>query len=296
LWDWYHATLAGRLTRSARVVCIGTAYHPDDALHRFARQGGWNAYRFPITDPETGASRWPEAWPRERIEKRREELGPLEFARQMLCQARDDSEARFKKEWIDVCLDRGNGIRTGTHLKNVPFGCRTYTGVDLAVQKKRTSGRTVLFTIMVHPNGDRQVLCVESGKWAGREIVDRIVDAHRRWNSIVLVENNASQDFILQFAREGSAVPVRPFTTGKNKNSPEFGVESIATEMANGKWIIPNDGGRMHPEVSEWIQEMLYYDPNAHSGDRLMASWFAREGSRQGDRKVQFGRLDFTSR
>jgi hypothetical protein len=28
------------------------------------------------------------------------------------------------------------------------------------------------------------------------------------------------------------------------------------------------------------MREMLFYSPEAHTGDRLMASWFAREGAR----------------
>jgi hypothetical protein len=29
------------------------------------------------------------------------------------------------------------------------------------------------------------------------------------------------------------------------------------------------------------VKEVLYYDPKEHTGDRLMASWFAREGARR---------------
>ena len=78
-----------------------------------------------------------------------------------------------------------------------------------------------------------------------------------------------------------------PFNTrgsGKvgNKNHPQDGVEGIAAEMANSRWIIPCDTeGKPSPEIEAWIQEMLYYDPRGHTGDRLMASWFAREGSRR---------------
>ena len=48
-------------------------------------------------------------------------------------------------------------------------------------------------------------------------------------------------------------------------------------------------------EVLAWIQEMLYYDPEAHTGDRLMASWFAREAARGFERGIQ-RTLDTVSR
>jgi hypothetical protein len=297
LWDWYHATLAGRMTKRGRVSVIGTAFHPEDLLHRFARQPGWKAVRYPVVDDQSGESRWPSRWPRERIERWREQNGPLEYARQLLCIARDDTEARFKREWIDRCTARGAGQTLSAYLPSVPFGCRVITGVDLAVQQKDSSDWTVLFTILVHANGDRQVLDVQRGRWSGPEIVQRIIDVHKRYQSLVIVENNAAQDFLVQFARGASAVPIRAFTTGRNKAHPEFGVESIAAEMASAKWIIPNSPpGTFTKDIQAWMTEMLYYDPSAHTGDCLMASWFAREGVRMGEIKAQTGHFDISAR
>lgn len=296
LKDWYASTLAGRLTEHARVLCVGTAYHPDDLLHWLARTPGWIARRYPILHPDTNKPRWPDRWPMERIEKKRGELGPLEFARQMLCVARDDAEARFKREWIDRCLQRGNGKRLCYGLSILPPGITTYTGVDLAVQRHSAADETTFFTLAMHANGDREVLSVESGKFSGPEIVQKMGDVHRRFLSLVMVENNAAQDFILQFARGMLSIPMRHFTTGRNKAHPEFGVESIAAELARGQSIIPNDDGRLHPEIEKWVSDMLYYDPRAHTGDRLMASWFAREAARMGAFKVTTTNIDLMSR
>lgn len=296
LIEWYTATLAGRLTAHSRVLVVGTAFYPDDLLHYLARLQGWKAVRYPAVNENTGEPYWPDRWPLERIARARGDMGPVEFARQLLCKTRSDTDARFKADWIQRGLTRGNGVRLAYGLKRVPAGCRTITGVDLAVQQHSHNDETVFFTIIVRPNGDRELLWIEAGRWAGPEIVDRIVDTHHRYHSIVMVENNAAQDFILQFARAQSAVPVRSFTTGRNKAHPEFGVEGIGAEMANGKWIIPNDDGDLHPEVDKWVNEMLYYDPSAHTGDRLMASWFAREGARSSGIKAEVGTLDLLGR
>lgn len=293
---WIQANCLGRLTATARVLIVGTAFHPDDTLHRLARFPGWKAFRYPVLDDQ-GQPRWPERWWAARIQQVRDTLGPLEFARQLMCVARDDSEARFKKDWIDWCLLRGEGKTLCYGMDKLPPGFKTYTGVDLAVQQKDASDLTCLFTIAVHPAGDREVLNIESGKWAGPDIVSKIIDHHRRYMSICIVENNAAQDFIVQFARGQFAVPIRPFTTGRNKAHPEFGVESIAAEMAGRKWIIPaHNGQAAHPEIYQWVQDMLFYQPTAHTGDRLMASWFAREGHRLASQRIETGRLDVLSR
>jgi len=66
-----------------------------------------------------------------------------------------------------------------------------------------------------------------------------------------------------------------------------IGVESVFVELARGEWIIPSrptaDGKKLEgatPEIREWITEMLAYSPERHTGDHLMASWFAKEGAR----------------
>lgn len=297
LYEWYLSTLSGRLTADSRVIIIGNAYHPDDLLYRLARSPGWEAWRFPVVD-ERGVPTWPERWPPARIARARLDMGPLEFARQLLCQPRDDTAARFKEEWIQRCLEKGRGRSLAFGLQNVPAGCRTVTGVDLAVQQHSSADLTVLTSVIAHPNGDREVLCIESGRWAGPDIVARIVDHHRRYNSLVVVENNAAQQYLVQFTRtQHAAVPIRGFTTGRNKAHPEFGVESIAAEMAAGRWIFPNDGsGSVHPELAALINEMRFYDPAGHTGDRLMSMWFAREGDRMARSKAGWASLDLMTR
>jgi len=286
LIDWTVSTVFGRLTDGARVRVVGNAYHPQDLMHYLARQG-WFAVRYPVLDPVTGEPRWPERWPLTRIDKVAKEMGPVEAARQLMCQTRDDSTARFKKEWIDVALRAGEGLGLASALTVVPQGYKTYTGVDLAVQQRDDADLTVLTTIAVDRYGVRTLLNVEAGRWSGPEILTRINSTHLRYQSIVIVENNAAQDFIIQFARAGSAVPIHAFTTGRNKAHPEFGIESLAAELASGKWRIPNRNGVMHPEVAALVDEMLFYSPAAHTGDRLMSMWFAREGVRIGDKVVE---------
>jgi len=201
LVDWLQATVHGRLTRKGRMWVVGTAWHPGtgasdpgDALHFYARQfssdGVQRAFKYPVVD-ERGQSRWPEQWPSDRIEKRRQSMTSMEFARQMLCQARDDSQSRFKQEYVDVALGRGREKTMAYALRNIPVGCKTYTGVDLAVQRHSAADLTVLTTIIVHPNGDRELLEIQSGRWAGPDIVSKIVDVHHRYQSVVIVENNS---------------------------------------------------------------------------------------------------------
>lgn len=301
VWRWVKSTLMSRLTDGARVWVIGNAWHPDDLMHRMEREPGFVAKRFPVLDAQ-GVCTWPERWSPERIRQARADLGPLEYARQLLCQARDDTSARFKREWVDGCLAVGQGKpwcetaealadSLGLHVEGAEsaealwrlggFPGQVIHGVDLAVQKHDAADKTVIFSILVHEDGLRQVLSIRSGRWAGPEIIAQVEDTFSRLGGTFVVENNAAQNYIVQFLQAGSTIPIMPFTTGRNKAHPEFGVEGLAAELAACKWLLPNEGGRMHDELSAWVQELLYYDPREHTGDRVMASWLAREGARR---------------
>ena len=281
--QWVYSTLFGRLTPNARVIIIGNAYHPSDLMHYLENQRGWEAARFPVI-ADNGKSRWPHRWPKERIRKKEIELGPLEFARQMLCKARSDEDTRFKREWLDMCLRRGQGRNLREVYSKAP-GSRTYTGVDLAVGKKSSNDLTAIFTLVRHKNGDVELLSLESGRWTAEDIMHRTVRAHRRFNSDVIVESNAAQALLVQiFQRDYPDVPVRPFaTTLKRKMDPKYGIEAMAMDFADGKWIIPcgSEITDTAEEVQSWLDELLYYDPRGHAGDRLMAGWFAWEAARK---------------
>lgn len=315
LWQWVRSTVMGRLTESARVIVIGNAWHPDDLLHRLEKEPRFVGFRFPVISP-SGELTWPDHWSHKRIQEAREDMGPLEFSRALLCQSRDDETARFKREFIERCLAKGQGLRLVTSATELTDdliaggmclsaeelaaaesarrlgvlqdstlgGLRFYTGVDLAVQKHDHADHTVLFTIVVFPNGERRVCEIRAGRWNAPEILKEIEDCHFRFGSTFVVENNAAQDYIVQMIQSKTAIPVIPFTTGRQKAHHEFGVESLAAEFAAGKWIIPCGpaGKQRGKEIDAWIGELVGYDPTAHTGDRLMASWFAREGARAG--------------
>lgn len=297
LYEWIRAIM-GRLTEDARVWMVGNAWHPDDVMHRFADETGYKAYRFPVMNKD-GVPLWPEHWSPARIEKARTvDFGPLDFARQLMCQPRDDDSARFKREWLETALDRGVGLRmlrTRQELldelgdpalaktyrlapDNDVSDVRIYIGVDLAVQQHARADLTTFVAVALLPNGTRRLVHVESGRWGAPEILERIKQHNTRYTPIFVIENVAAQDYIRQLIKHDTAIPVLPYTTGKQKAHPEFGVEAIAAELESGKWIFPcRSRTDMDKEMHELVQEILGYEPPpTHTGDRLMGLFFAQ--------------------
>ena len=250
-------------------------------------------YRLLACDPDPTESTvlWPERYSIARINEIRygsEGRGgmlPHEFARLFLCEPLDPTATRCQRAWIERCKQRGIGKQLLDHYDG-PLP--TYTGVDLGVGPGKKHDPTVFFTFSRHKDGSREILNIESGRFTGPEIIDKLVGKSQRYGSVTRVETNAAQDFIRQFALEKQRdLRVQAHaTSASNKYDKDFGVESIFTEFQNGAWIIPCDSnGRCDPEVQNFVDECMYYQPPpAHTGNALMAAWLGREASRRGSR------------
>ena len=294
--DWFDSTAFTRLqddeasSEYARCWFIGTPWHPEDILHVVGAREGWakrrySAVRNPAASPHDWIPIWPEQWSVARLKRRFAGMTPMNFARKYLCVVRLDSASRFKQEWLDTATAAGKGRRPLHTQPVLPNGRRwsCFTGVDLGIGQDEEHDETALFTIALDERQRRHVIQIEAGRWTGPEIVSRIRETHWRYNSIVSVESVAAQKFILQFVLQDEALPVQPFnTTASAKASEAFGIESIAVEMRAGLWVIPSGdtGQDIDDQIRKWMLEMLYYSPEMHTGDRLMACWFAREASR----------------
>jgi hypothetical protein len=316
---WVKTSALSRLSGEAWVAFLTNVWHRDDAAHR-AEKLGWTSRRYAVRTPE-GKSIWPKRWSEERIEEfRAEVLGPPEFSRVMMLRSRDDAEKRFKQEWFDLGLAQGEGLtvvnsfddlcerfpdlaeslqinETIRRLGGLPENLMIISGVDIAVGKRSNSGLSSIFSLLSKPDFSRQLLSIEAGRWSGPEIISRIISVHDRFRSTLFVENNAAQDFIIQWALERDSHPelqnrvrglrIHAFTTGSNKLNPFYGVESLAAELAGGRWVIPCERGtrRTDNQVAEWMTEVLDYSPEEHTGDRMMSGWFAMEACRAYERR-----------
>lgn len=297
--EWFETTVLTRLTPRGQIIVIGTPWSPIDILailqtRKLFASRVYSAVRNPDDKPDKWVPTWAKRWPLWRLLERLSITTTITFWRKYLCKITSDATARFKQEWIDRAKVLG---RQRVFLKGAPIlqpsGRRLacFTGVDLGMSPRKRKmhggadhgdGLTVLFTLAVDERARRIVVNIESGRWTAPEILLRIADHYARYGSTILVEDNGAQSFLVQFA-EARGIPVVPFTTGSgNKYDETYGVESIAVELRNGVWVFPSgaDGQTVDPELQALIAEMLHFHPDAHTGDRLMACWFAREGAR----------------
>lgn len=227
---------------------------------------------------------WPEKYGQPEIEKLKHEYRAEMHSYYQLyrCVCRDDEASRVKVEWINTCKSKARERDIFSFTSKWDQG-NAFTGIDLGVGKKKNNDRTTIFTFAVLPDKHRRILRVDSGRWSGSNIIDLIQEHHDRYDSIMRVETNAAQDYLRQWARERNiSLPLRGMPTGKNKNSKAHGVESIFMEVEQAAWLIPNDhSGAVAEAIQRWIDSMLYYNPDKHTGDELMACWIGREQARE---------------
>ncbi len=233
-----------------------------------------------VVDELEVVSLWPGRWPIPKLDELKAKDyadSPTEFNQTIRCLAVSEETSRIKAEWLQRArrLARDLGFERPTAEWSTG---NTFTGVDLAVGRGKKNDRTCFFTIWVDGMGRRVILDVEYGRWTGREILDNLMAKQHAFGSIVRIETNAAQLWMKEFALEfDPSLPIRKHNTGANKTDVNFGLETIFADIENGLWAIPS--GCKH--IDRWISEMKSYDPDKHTGDGLMACWFAREQARQ---------------
>ena len=284
--EWFDTTCITRLTQDSTISAIGTPWHPDDLLHTLEKRKGFYSKRFSSVlnprDPESEwVALWPEKWDTKLLLQRKDNMSVAAFSKKYLCQVVSKDTERFREEWLQMALKSGNGRYVEDRAPPGPDGriMECYTGVDIGIGQKDASAVTCLFTIGLGSDGKRYVLRVEAGHWTAHEIIQKLQWTYERFSSVIFVEDNGAQRFLVQMC-EGR-VPVSSWTTtAGRKYHEQFGVESLAAEMARGWWVIPNQDGAIDMQIKEWMDECRHYNPENHTGDRLMAAWICREAAR----------------
>ena len=246
-------------------------------------------------DVEEKIPLWPEVYSDSVISEIKTEYAksPAEYARVYLCRCRNDEEIKVKVDWIERCKELAKAAKVFKCVPEYRGQWPVVCGIDLAVGLDEKHDRSSFFTFACVDTIEiagkeyrnmRLILDVDVGRWEGEELMRKVLEKERRYNAACRVETNAAQKYLKDWAlSQNRSLRVRGHNTGaKNKHRRNFGVEGVFLEVENGCWLIPNDEktGDVSPGVQEWINDLLFYDPNKHTGDVLISSWLAREEAR----------------
>lgn len=200
------------------------------------------------------------------------------FARGFMMQAYSDEERMFPS--FKSCYT--HGVITGDIARR---GYPVFVGVDLAGDKRPGN---CIFVAAVDPVTHRRYpLEIHCGAWTSPETAGRLADVNARHNvKYIIVENNAYQQALIDWIRHSAKentfwMKLEPFTTGRQKADPKYGLPSLEIEYRNKAWVVPADEFMGHDSSCRcgwcvWTRETADY-PFSVTTDTVMATWFCRE-------------------
>jgi len=230
---------------------------------------------------ETQIPFW-DKWSADRLRKKEQEVGSREFARGWRQRALSDDEALFKEEHVRRCLDADlsmiqlDGVKISEKL---PSHLSCYIGVDLAIASTKSKGDYFVITTLAcdrAANIKRLVNIYRNRGLSFHEQINTIIRHANYFNpKLIVVENNAYQEALVQELQRSTDFPVQAFTThAVNKNDLEGGLPRLSVDFEKGKFQIPMKDAFSREISNVLVNELTSY-PIAVHDDCVMSLWFA---------------------
>ena len=108
-WKWYRSTFLTREDGNGAIIVISTRYHDDDLIGRITKSKGgdeWEKIKFPAIAEQDekfrkkGEPLWKDRFSLKTLEKRKRDIGSIEFSSLFQQNPIDVETQEFKKSWI----------------------------------------------------------------------------------------------------------------------------------------------------------------------------------------------------
>ena len=212
----FTGTILPTITSETWQVVVGTPWVGDDILAYLKATGRYLSVRTPVI--REGVPVWPERFPPEEIERRRQESGTIEFARMYLLDLAAASGAHLKREWLArYPYDR------------IDPSWPVVLGVDYAsTADQLTGGRRDFFAVAIGralPGGAGMVL-VDGyrGRISQGEAELRLKQIAERYPTlqVVGVEAQGKGEEFYHLLLRTSSLPLEPIHTGRASKGERF--------------------------------------------------------------------------
>lgn len=97
--NFLYGVLIPALRRDGQMVVVGNPVAKQDLMDRLEQNDAFKTFKFPAID-DKGKPLWPERYPLEWIEKKRQSMPAHIFAREYMLKRLNPADAKFKEEWI----------------------------------------------------------------------------------------------------------------------------------------------------------------------------------------------------
>ena len=294
--DYFFSAVVPMCVPGGQIIVVGTPFHSQDLYAEIQEKPAWFFKRYQaLFKDENGEDRalWPERYSLEYLYwKRDEDVGPIRFAREYLCQPISDDMSLFpswlfqgkptEQVQLKLGMDRSFWNKLDVEI---------YQGIDLAISATAKSDYMVIFTMALDPRGNRYVVDIERFHGISyRAQKSKINASARRWRpALIFIESNQMQQIYGQELRVETDLPIKDFHTGAQKHNLEKGLPSIRTLLENGKFRIPRGDARSVEVTEQWIAELNSFTFDGgkvvsvgEHDDIAMACWICDQAIRTG--------------
>jgi len=277
------------LMPGGKIIYIATPWTADDLTAELKTNKSFFVYEKSIDDNFTPL--WEEKWSKEELMKKYTEIGAGAFNRAYRLKPLSTTDSTFplstlskvfspvsiepKEEWIKVA-----GVDLGMSDESKTFTVIITVGIDLETKK-------------------RYVLNVRRGKWNSPDVAKIIENEYNIYkHNYIFVESNVYQNAIVHWMKSSGseAVPVVPMETNVSSKYIRIIASSLAVEMNNGLWYIPD---KQHDVSCKCIwcslkKELIEY-PFSATNDMVAALCIAARGINEKTAEVEDVEFDSLS-
>jgi len=299
--EYFKSAIVNMIPPDGQICIVGTPYHVSD-LYGWLRKNKRYTFRtYPaILKGKDGTERalFPWRWKLPQLYAKREEIGSVSFAREILCKPITDDIAIFPSYLFPPCYAEHLSIQP-TLAEIEARQLSVYMGVDIARSASVGADYFVIFVIGRDPQGFHHIIDIQRYKGESfKRQLERIELANARYQpGLVFIEANAMQQVWSDELRRTTDVPVKPFVTlASNKYPLDRGVPSLRILLENQKLVIPRAGERSKAIIDPWIEEATQFgfvdgklQGIGEHDDTVMAWWFTEEAMKAGGFSFGFG-------
>lgn len=258
VWNWYSTVFRTRAQPDAAIVIIMTRWHEDDLVGRLLKQANedpesdqWEVLWFKaIEQNEEGAelALWPARYPLDVLRKIRSTIGSRFFTSLYQGNPTVAEGQIIKREWWRYYRER-------------PAIVRTIQSWDTAFKDKEMNDFSVCGT-WAETRGGYYLLDVWRGKVEFPELKRVAAGLYNRDRpDVVLIEDKASGQSLIQEFQRNTNIPVIPVKVDKNKVAR---ANASTPLIEAGKVYLPENA----PWLIDYIDELSAF-PNAAHDDQV---------------------------
>jgi hypothetical protein len=302
--NFLKTAVTNMLLRGGWIVVVGTPFHEDD-LYGWVKQN--KAYKFlkfpgimefhpgsPYYDEEKGGgvqyrSLVPNRHTVAELRAKREEIGAVAFAREILCEPITDDLTLFPSHLFAGDVMSHHCPWQPSLLQCHALGWETYIGVDIAESADVGADYFVVTVLALDGHGNRYIIDSYRDRGVGfQRQLSIIRDLAVKYRPVlVYVESNAMQRIWSEELIRTTELPIKAFHVGTNKNRLSVGVPSLRVLLENEKLRLSRSTPEAIEATDAYIDEMKRFGwfqgklqgAGSHD-DCVMSLWIAIEATR----------------